>query len=312
MGGRWVSVDQWAWRLTPSPSRRRRPELGDHGRAAVPGSFAGHPDDLPDRGALPAGLGAQQDHPVGQLERLVDVVGHEQHRGGCRGVDVEQQVLHAHPGQRVERRERLVEQQHARVACQGTGQRRSLGHAAGHLPWPVPGERRQADELQQPGHPLRAILAGGTRRQADGDVGGQGAPRQQPGLLERERTPGIDARHRCAVDADRAEGGGVEPCRDPQQGRLATAAGAQDADDLAGRDRERDVPDDLMRVRGAVGARPARLRGTLAGACERAPDAAELDAGLGVGPPSDGPGRGLPTAPVIWGRGGRTLGRGSE
>ncbi len=57
---------------------------------------------------------------------------------------------------------------------------------------------------------------------------------------------------------------------------------------------------------------PRSLRCTLVGACERAPDAAELDAELGVGPATDGPGRGVPTGPLMWGCGGPTLGRGSE
>ena len=95
------------------------------------------------------GSDAEQDHAVGELERLVDVVGDQEDRRRRRGVDVEQEVLHLQPGQGVERPERLVEQQHPWVAGQGPRQRRSLGHAARDLPRPVAGEGRQTDQVEQ-------------------------------------------------------------------------------------------------------------------------------------------------------------------
>ena len=68
----------------------------------------------------------------------------------CRGVDVEQEVLHLQPGQGVQRPERLIEQQHPWIAGEGTRQRRSLGHAARHLAGPMVGEARS-------GRPGRAV-----------------------------------------------------------------------------------------------------------------------------------------------------------
>ena len=58
-------------------------------------------------------------------------------------------VLHPHPGELVQRPERLVQQQHLRVVDQRPGQGRPLGHAAGELVRVGVGERFQADQSQE-------------------------------------------------------------------------------------------------------------------------------------------------------------------
>ena len=59
-----------------------------------------------------------------------------------------EQVLHLHARQRVQRRERLVQQQDARLADKRAGQRRPLGHAARQLVRIGASELVQADPLQ--------------------------------------------------------------------------------------------------------------------------------------------------------------------
>src|SRR6478752_1135047 len=108
-------------------------QLRELDRATVTGPGSGHLDDLGDAGSrVGAGL-PEDDDAVGELECLVDVVGDQQHRGRRGAVDVEQQVLHLHPGQRVEGAERLVEQQQPGPPGQGPGERGALRHAAGDL-----------------------------------------------------------------------------------------------------------------------------------------------------------------------------------
>jgi hypothetical protein len=58
---------------------------------------------------------AEQDDAVGELQRLIDVVGDEEHGSGLGGMHVEEQVLHLQSGEGVERAERLVEEEHAGV-----------------------------------------------------------------------------------------------------------------------------------------------------------------------------------------------------
>ena len=94
-------------------------------------------------------------HPVGELQRLLLVVGDED--GGVAGlvVDLAQpaaQIL-AHLG--VERAERLVEQQHARLDRQRAGKRDALPLAAGELGGIALVQARQLDEVEQVHDPAR-------------------------------------------------------------------------------------------------------------------------------------------------------------
>ena len=70
---------------------------------------------------------------VGEIDRLLHVVGDEDH--GLRRAlpDAEQLRLHQVPGLRVERAERLVHQQDARIEGERAGERGALLHAAGEL-----------------------------------------------------------------------------------------------------------------------------------------------------------------------------------
>ena len=78
-------------------------------------------------------------------------------------------VLHPHARERVERAERLVEQQHLGVVHQRPGQGDALGHAAGELVRVGVGERLEADEAEELVH-LVALLA----EHAAGDQAGSG------------------------------------------------------------------------------------------------------------------------------------------
>ena len=79
--------------------------------------------DAPVQGDPPAG---EHHHAVREQDRLVDVVGDVQHRHVPAGPQFVQQPVHLEPGQRVERAERLVEQEEVGLADQGAGQRDPL------------------------------------------------------------------------------------------------------------------------------------------------------------------------------------------
>ena len=260
--GRWVSAVQWGVGVAVDAEAGEQlgAELGQLGRAAVARADARDGHDLADRRAAGARLGAEQDHPVGELEGLVDVVGDEQHRRRRRGVDVEEEVLHLQPGQGVERPERLVEQQHPRVAGQGAGERRPLGHAARDLARPMAGEGRQPDELEQLARRARDRRRRRPGRQPERDVAGQRPPRQEPRLLERDGAARVDAGSTGRRRSGPRRGRRVEPGGDAQERRLAAAARAEDGDDLAGPDRQRDVAQDDVRRRSSARRRPGTSR----------------------------------------------------
>ena len=105
--------------------------------------------DLVGRADLLDAALVEDDDPVGELERLVLVVGDED--GGVAGlvVDLAQPAaqLLAHLG--VERAEGLVEQQHPRLDRERAGERDALALAAGELAGIAPGEAAELDEIEE-------------------------------------------------------------------------------------------------------------------------------------------------------------------
>src|SRR5262245_48310659 len=82
-------------------------------------------------------------------------------------------------------------------------------------------------------------LADALHLQPEGDVAERGAPGKQLGeILEHHAAIEAVAGHRLAADADLARGRGEEARDDVEQGRLAAARRADDAEELGGRDVE--------------------------------------------------------------------------
>ena len=148
-----------------------------------------------------AGAPAHDQHAVGQRHGFRQIVGDEQ-RGLARELQRLRQVaLQHHAGLRVDRRERLVEQQHMRIDGQRARQRHALAHAAGQLVRIVIGKFREIEIFKEC---LGALPALGRRNtldfDAEHDVLGDGAPRQQQILLQHEGDMGIRPVDALAVD----------------------------------------------------------------------------------------------------------------
>ena len=160
---------------------------------------------------------------------------------GVGRVDVQQQVLHLDPGQRVQCAERLVEQEDARVAGQGAGQRGALGHAAGDFARAVLGELSRPTSsssratlalpclaLTRSGRPMATLAC----RVCHGSSRGSWNATAQRASMPCTGVPSISH----AAGAGRVEAGGGA-----QQGGLAAAGRAQDGQHFAGADVEVDV-----------------------------------------------------------------------
>ena len=150
------------------------------------------------------------------------------------------QSLRLRPGQRVERAERLVEQQQIRLSHQRPGQRHALRLAAGKRFRPDTGVLVEPD-LRQVFRGQFAIL---TTRQAENHVAPHAFPRHQPRRLERDRPL---LRH-----ADVALDLGVESGEDPQQGALTATAVPEQRDELARPDFEFEVGQHLTLTEGSL------------------------------------------------------------
>ena len=125
---------------------------------------------------------AVDDHadPVGERGRVLVVVRDEQRRQPELAQQLLQLAAHGDLRVRVERRERLVEEQHARVARERAGERDPLALAAGELGRPRLGEMRDPEPLEVLVDPLAPAV---------GDVLAHVHVREERVLLEDEPDP---------------------------------------------------------------------------------------------------------------------------
>ncbi len=124
-------------------------EIGEQFFAQPPGNsgaFAARNRDplLRDDAAL-----VEHQHPVGQRDRLLHIMGHDQHGGPVRAPERQDEVVHAITGQRVEGGEGLVEQQQLGFAHQSAGERDALRLPAGERQRPGVEPMTKADLLER-------------------------------------------------------------------------------------------------------------------------------------------------------------------
>ena len=127
------SSDSPLARITHHPAQRQHVRTGHVADEVAHVVVGGRADHLVRRADLDDLAVAHDQDPVAELERLLQVVGDEDHRLADLVVQPDHLVLHVPADQRVERRERLVEQHHRRVDGQRAGQPDPLLHAAGEL-----------------------------------------------------------------------------------------------------------------------------------------------------------------------------------
>ena len=184
-----------------------------------------------------------------EVDRLGDVVGHEQHRVLGPLPDREEEVLHRAPGLRVERAERLVEQQDVGLGRERAGDRDALAHAARELVGRVVGELGEPDDAEQLLHPLaRWALRMPTHSSPNATFSRDRAPRVEAVGLEHHAAVGPGTDDRLVVDLDRARGRHVEPGDDVEQRRLPAAGRPDQAHELPVGDLEVHVVDREHRV----------------------------------------------------------------
>ena len=212
----------------------------------------GRADQFVTRAALDHLAVAHDEDAIAELERLGQVVGDEHHGLADLVVQADDLVLHVAADQRVERGERLVEEEHVRVAGERPGETDALLHAAGELVGVGVLVSGQADQFDDLHGPLGALgLAHAAYLQAVRDVVDDPAVRQQPEVLEDHgelaapqlaQPFGVRAADVLALEVDFARGGFDQPGETSHQRGLAGAGQAHDDEDLAGRHVEVHIP----------------------------------------------------------------------
>ena len=149
-------------------------------------------------------------------------------------------ILQVGTGEGVERGERLVEEEHLRPRHQRAHDGDPLGLAAGELARPHPRLVGQADALERPRHAGISFLLR-TLLQAEADIVGDPQPWQQARLLEDDADLLVRRGDHHAVEHDLALARRVEARNGPQHRGLAAAGAADDHEDFARSDVERNA-----------------------------------------------------------------------
>ena len=179
----------------------------------------------------PAGAAGEEDHPVGEHDRFLNVVRHVERGEAGLFPEGDQFFLHNEPGLRIERGERLVHEEQVRLDRKGPGDAHALAHAAGKLVGVGAFKAREAHELDIAADAavpfaLRHIAA---RFEAEGDIVVHAAPGHEAGLLKDDGHAGLGG----AVVPGEAHGsrGGCEKSRaEIEQGGFAASRRADEGD----------------------------------------------------------------------------------
>ena len=206
--------------------------------------------DLVGRALLLDPAVVHDDDAIGELERLLLVV-RDEHAGHVQlVVEPAQPAAQVLAHLRVERAERLVEQQHPRLDRERAGERHALALAARELVGIAGGEAAELHEVEQLAHPVADLAFRRPRRprphpQPEGDVLEDRHVAEQRVVLEDEAD--VPALRAAAWSRPRRRGstapcvGHLEAGDDAQQRRLAGAGRAEQRDQLAGRHGEVDA-----------------------------------------------------------------------
>ena len=191
--------------------------------------------------------GVHDRDPVAHRERLLLVVGHVHERDPDLGLDALELDLELAPQLEVERAERLVEEQHVGPVDQGPGERDPLLLAARQLVRLAAFVAGQVDELERFADPPRGLVLGDALAlQAEGDVVADVEVGEERVVLEDHVDRALVRRiggHVAAAQEDRPAGRELEPADHPQRRRLAAARRAEQREELAAADLERDAVD---------------------------------------------------------------------
>ena len=148
-----------------------------------------------------AGARRHHDDSIAHVNRLVDVVGHQEHRGPTVLPEPKNLILHAHAREGIESTQWLIEQQHARMIHQGPRQGNPLRHASGKLVRECVGERFEADQAHKVIDVVSLFAKHIARGQSRFDISPNGQPGKEIGILEDQPALGTGTTDRIGPNA---------------------------------------------------------------------------------------------------------------
>ena len=181
-------------------------------------------------------LGRQHDDAIGQRQRLVDVVGHEQDRLAGVPPQVDELPAQPRPRIRIERRKRFVHEDDVGLEGQRPGDCDALALAAGEHRWHLAGVGREPHAFELPKGARAAILhghGGYAHLQAERGVFECVLPRQETRRLEHVGEPRPQLRGRAARHQYGAVLHRQQIPDQPQRRRFAASGRTEKADELS-------------------------------------------------------------------------------
>ena len=200
-----------------------------------------------------SGAGAQRNDPVRHVESLIHIIRDEDDRLPRLLPNLQDLVLKHRTRQRIERAQRLVEQQHFGLRSQRARHGHSLLHAPGKLTWKLVrgmGELHHRNGLLNTDLALSLGLARKDLVHGQGDVFPHREPRQQRVVLKHQSAIRPRTADRRTVHRDGTHIRLLQAGDQVHQGALAAAGVADDRHELSGLRLERDVLEDSIAVEG--------------------------------------------------------------
>src|SRR5262249_11960726 len=203
--------------------------LIEHRDLALASSIYGHLEFLHDS-SWPL---RHHEHALGQVDRLVDVMGdHHDGLAGCLP-QAQQFVLHHLARLGVERAERLIQQQDLWIVSKRAGDRHALFHAARQFARKTVLEALQPDGADKSLDGLFAPLARRSAHlEAVADILRDGQPRKERILLEDDAAIDTWAGHRLAIDLDGPAVRADKASKNVEERAFAAAGRSDDSDEL--------------------------------------------------------------------------------
>src|SRR5581483_423049 len=200
----------------------------------------------------------EERHPIGDEEGAREVVRHDDRGEAEALLEVADQVVDLRRGDGVEAGRRLVVEERLRLERERARERRALAHAARELGRHEPFRAGEVDHLEHAAHARGVLVARPDAVLAErvDDVLADGEGVEERAHLEEHPEPAADRDHavlvqradRRAVDDHVAAIGAEEAVHVLQDDALPRAASAEEDERLAGKDGDRDAPEDPLRA----------------------------------------------------------------